>query len=194
MRKPIAIAVAVFLACTIASANPAYAEAPAANSLDAFVATLPAAGAQQVTGVYVPSVFALKVIQQPASMPTYISILRNTVTQYGLASQYGSIGLLAHNYLSGALYSELTIGQQVDIVNGGGTVRQYRVSEIHHYKALSPYDPYSQFIDLDGGGGQLSSTDVFMRMYSGDRVVFQTCMDIGGSPVGGRLFVIATPI
>lgn len=194
MRKTIAIVLAALVVCTFASSTSVYAEAPSADPLAAFVASLPKGDAQQVTGVYVPSVFEFKVMQQPASMPTYISILHNTVTQFGLAAQQGSIGLLAHNYLSGAEFSNLVIGQPVDVVNGDGTVRQFRVAEIHHFKALNPYDPYSQFADLDSGGAQLSSTDVFLRMYGGDRLVFQTCMDINGDPAGGRLFVIATPI
>jgi hypothetical protein len=194
VRKPFAIVLAALVVCAFASSTSVYADVPAADPLNAFVASLPSGSAQHVTGVYVSSDFEFKVMQQPPSMPTYISILRNTVTQYSLAAQYGSIGLLAHNYLSGAQFSDLVVGQQVDIVNGDGTVRQFRVSEIHHYKALSPYDPYSQFVDLDAGGAQLSSTDVFHRMYSGNRVVFQTCMYVDGASVGGRLFVIATPI
>jgi hypothetical protein len=163
--------------------------------LSNFIASLPRGNAQQASGVYVPSVFAYKVVQQPGGMATYISITRNTVTQFALAAQYGTVGLLAHDYLSGALFFNLAVGQEVDVVSGNGTVRSYRVSQIRHFQALNPYDPYSSFIDMDNRGAQLSSTDLFLQMYGGgNKVVFMTCIYANGSPAGGRLFVIATPL
>lgn len=214
MKKHLALAFVALALCTFIASTPAYADSPTTNqsigsgnsassnaggvqlqTLPSFVATLRKTNAQQALGVYVPSVFALKVAQQPANMPTYISITRNTLTQFSLAAQYGTVGLLAHDYLSGALFLNLSNGQEVDLVNGDLSVRPYRISQIRHFQALSPYDPYSSFVDMDNGGAQLSSTDLFLQMYGGgNKVVFMTCLYINGSSAGGRLFAIATPI
>lgn len=214
MKKYLALVLVALALCTFVVSSPAYADSPTTNpavgsgnsassnaggvqlqSLSSFIATLQKTNSHQAIGVYVPSVFALKVVQQPANMPTYISITRNTLTQFGLAAQYGTVGLLAHDYLSGALFFNLANGQEVDLVNGDLSVRSYRVSQIRHFQALSPYDPYSSFVDMDHGGKQLSSTDLFLQMYGGgNKVVFMTCLYVNGSPVGGRLFVIATPM
>jgi len=212
VKKSLALMLVALALCTVIASTPAYADSPTTNSsigisassnaggvqlqsLPSFVTSLRKTNAQQAIGVYVPSVFALKVVQQPANMPTYISITRNTLTQFGLAAQYGTVGLLAHDYLSGALFFNLAPGQEVDLVNGDLSVRAYRVSQVRHFQALSPYDPYSSFIDMDYGGAQLSSTDLFLQMYgSGNKVVFMTCLYMNGSSAGGRLFVIATPI
>jgi hypothetical protein len=213
VKKVSALSLAVFVLSVFAFSTSAYADSPtlgptgfgsSASSnagaiqlqpLSSFITSLPRGNAQQTTGVYVPSVFAYKVMQQPGGMATYISITRNTVTQFALAAQYGTVGLLAHDYLSGALFYNLAIGQEVDIVNGNGAVRSYRVAQIRHFQALNPYDPYSSFVDMDNRGAQLSSTDLFLQMYGGgNKVVFMTCIYMNGSPAGGRLFVIATPV
>jgi hypothetical protein len=48
-------------------------------------------------GVYVPDVLALPVAQQPLDRPYFVSSRDGETTQFGMASQYGNIGLLAHN-------------------------------------------------------------------------------------------------
>lgn len=145
--------------------------------------------------MYVPGVLALPVRQQPARKPTYVTSARNSVTQFGSAARYRTIGLLAHNYLSGSLFFRLSFGQQVSIIYGDATIRRYVVSSTRRFQALSPNDPYSTFVDLDNRGALLSSTRVFQEIYKrGERVVFQTCIEAEGNPSWGRLFVIATPV
>lgn len=58
-------------------------------------------------GVYVPNVLALPVVQQPADQPYYVSNRDGEATQFSMAARYGNIGLLAHNTLSGRLFSGL---------------------------------------------------------------------------------------
>ncbi|GIV95849.1 MAG: hypothetical protein KatS3mg057_0506 [Herpetosiphonaceae bacterium] len=147
-----------------------------------------------VTGVFVPDTLALRVVQQPADDPTYVSEMPGYATQFMLAEQVGSIGLLAHNYLSGALFFDLQPGQVVSMFYGDGSERRYRVVEIRRFRAMIPNDPYSNFEDLESGA-QLSSTELFYEIYTGvDRVVFQTCISVEHEPSWGRLFVIADPL
>src|SRR5512139_396553 len=63
-------------------------------------------------GVYVQNVLALPVVQQPADQPYYVSSRDGELTQFSLVSRYGNIGLLAHNTLSGSLFSGLAPGQE----------------------------------------------------------------------------------
>jgi hypothetical protein len=165
-------------------------------TLDNFVAVVKNGQAGQVVGVYVPKVLALSVAQQPASKPAYVNTIPGYATQFGLAAQYGTTGLLAHNYLSGALFFNLSTGQEVDVIYGDGSIRRYSILIIRHFRALSPTNPASNFVDLDNNSGvQLSSSDLFYQIYAkGDRVVFQTCITANGNTSWGRLFVIATPI
>jgi hypothetical protein len=163
-------------------------------SLDNFSKAVNMGRSGTVAGVYVNNLFAYKVVQQPAGNVTYVSSLRDTATNFSQAAQYGTIGLLAHNYLAGALFSKLAVGMEVDVVNGDGAVRRFVVSEIARFQAISPNDPYSSFIDLDKGA-QLSSTDLFSKVYmGGNKVVMQTCINADGVSSWGRLFVTATPI
>jgi hypothetical protein len=148
-----------------------------------------------VTGVFVCKMFALDVTQQPANDPVFVSEDTNTATQFRLAANYGTIGLLAHNTHSGSKFFKLTVGQEVDIVYGDGTVRPYVISEIRHFQALNPDSPYTDFVDLDHGGTRFSSTQVFAKFFEdGNRVVFQTCIDAHGKASWGRLFVTAMPV
>ena len=168
-------------------------QATAIPSLDQFSAALNKGQANVVAGVYAPELFALRVVKQVADNPGYVSPMNGTVTQFGMATQYGTTGLLAHNYLSGAYFSKLALGQEIDIVNGDGTIRRYAVTNIRRFQALNPSSPYSNFVDLENSGAQLSSTDLFNQIYAGGKVVFQTCINANGNWSWGRLFVTATP-
>lgn len=48
-----------------------------------------------LSGVYVPNVLALPVIQQPSGNAGYVSNKDDQATQFAMASQFGSVGLLA---------------------------------------------------------------------------------------------------
>jgi len=184
---------------------PVYAEGPADNAVanpgssalptfEQFVASVKNDKAGIAVGVYVPDVLALRVVQQPAGNPGYISTAMDEVTQFGMASQYGVSGLLAHNYLSGVLFDKIAIGKEVRIVLGDGQVEYYVVSAVHRFQALSPYSPNSDFIDLSNGM-KYTAADLFKLVYQGSKhVTFQTCIWDNDNPSWGRLFVIATPM
>jgi len=169
------------------------AEAPA-YPLEAFVLEVSDGEAGVVRGVFAPDTLALRVSQQPESKPMYVSAAPGTATQFRYASYTNVIGLLAHNTVSGALFFNLGLGQEVWIVYGDGSRQIYLVSSIIRYQALQPYNSRSQFLDLDSGK-TISSAQVYDRVYRGEHhLTFQTCIEQDGVATWGRLFVIATPL
>ena len=149
--------------------------------------------ADVLRGVYVNDVLALPIIQQPFANPGYVSNNDGEITQFGMPSQYGNIGLLAHNHLSGQLFSQLTIGQEVRLVYGDGKTQTFVITEVLRYQALQPTSPYSSFRNLNKDE-TLTAEQMFKRVYTGDRhLTFQTCIESNGSNSWGRLFVIAVP-
>jgi hypothetical protein len=144
-------------------------------------------------GVYVPNVLALPVVQQPADQPYYVSNRDGAATQFSMAARYGNIGLLAHNTLSGRLFSGLAAGQEVRLVYSDGRVEYFVIAEILRFQALEPESVTSSFRDLDGNE-ILSAGEMFNRAYVGERrVVFQTCIEAYGKVSWGRLFIVALP-
>jgi hypothetical protein len=116
------------------------------------------------------------------------------VTQFFSASQYGNIGLLAHNYLSGKAFSDLSIGQEVRLDYEDGKSESFVVTEILQYRALQPKDPFSSFQNLNNKDEILSAAQMFERVYAGGRhITFQTCIAKNGNSSWGRLFVLALP-
>jgi hypothetical protein len=159
------------------------------------LATRPAAAdAGIVATVNIPGVAALAVVQQPIGQSSYVAAAGGTVTQFGLAASHGVTGLLAHNYLAGAVFRTLAVGQDIRLSLTGGGERVYRVTRIEQYRALEPLNPRSDFVDLRTGA-VLSVGELFARIYTGaDRVVLQTCIARPENPTWGRLFVIAEPL
>ena len=146
-----------------------------------------------LSGVYVPNVLALPVIQQPSGNTGYVSNKDDQATQFAMASQFGSVGLLAHNYLSGRFFSELAVGQEVRLVYGSGRVEYFVITEILRYQALEPNSQLSSFRSLEHSE-ILSAEQMFKRVYAGERhVTFQTCIAADGIVSWGRLFVVAQP-
>lgn len=144
-------------------------------------------------GVYVPNVLAFPVVQQPAGNAGYVSNNDGQVTQFSMASRYGNVGLLAHNYLSGKTFSQLAVGQEVRLVYGDGKVEYFIVKEVLQYQAMQPNSPWSSFRDLKDDT-VLTAEQMFKRVYAGDRhVTFQTCIYAEGISSWGRLFVVAVP-
>ncbi|KAF0111818.1 MAG: hypothetical protein FD147_620 [Chloroflexi bacterium] len=163
-------------------------------SLKDFSATLRKSDSSLLTGLYIDDVMAVPVLQQPSSNPGYVSSRAESVTQFGLASQYGSIGLLAHNYLSGNDFFNIQSGSLITLVYGDGSVKYYQVSDIRKYQALSPNSQYSNFKNLANPDVTLTSTDLFYETYGlGNVLVLQTCILANGDPSWGRIFIIATP-
>ncbi len=165
-------------------------------SLNQLIASVANQQASQVVGVFVPQKLSLPVFQQPAGDTSYVSTQPNTVTQFAVTNAYGTIGLLAHNFLSGSEFFELNRGDTVYVVYGNGRTEEYVVSRVDRFQALSPTDIYSNFVDLaNPGGANLSSTQVFYREYAnGNQVVFQTCIDSNGDSSWGRLFITADKV
>lgn len=182
--------VALIIVFGILPATPV--NAASTTSLETFAASLNKSDSSQLVGIFVKNVLAVKVVQQ--SSATYVSTSSGTVTQFGMASQYGSIGLLAHNYLSGASFSKLGSGTEIVLVYGDGSTKKYQVSAVKKYQALSPTDPYSNFVNLDNPDATLTSTDVFNETYGSGGLVLQTCISKNGNSSWGRLFVIASPV
>jgi hypothetical protein len=163
-------------------------------SLNSFAASVQNSNPYQLTGIYVQDVMAFPVVQQPSGQAGYVSTQNGAVTQFGLASDYGSIGILAHNYLAGAQFFNITNGSIISLVYGNGHVEYYKVTVVKQYQALSPNSVYSQFINLAQPGVKLSSTDLFYQTYGlGNVLVLQTCILANNDPSWGRQFIIAEP-
>jgi hypothetical protein len=144
-------------------------------------------------GVYVEDVLDLPIVQQPLDQPYYVSDRDGEVTQFSAVSQYGNIGLLAHNNLSGKYFLKLGIGQQVRLRYGSGRVEYFVVEQVLRFQALQPESVSSSFRNLDKEE-TLSAGEMFNRAYTGQRrLVFQTCIEAYGNASWGRLFVVAMP-
>lgn len=188
-HKILSLFVALIITFSFLPATPVHA-ATNTTSVETFAATLKKTDSSQLVGVFVKNVMAVKVVQQ--SSAAYVSSSAGTVTQFGMASQAGSIGLLAHNYLSGGSFSKLGSGTEIILVFGDGSTKKYQVTSIKKYQALSPTDPYSNFVNLDSPDTTLSSSDVFYETYGSGALVLQTCISKNGNSSWGRLFIIAT--
>ena len=148
----------------------------------------------ELRGVYIEGIFELKVIQQPDNNPTYVAPVDNVITQFGPASQLGNVGLLAHERLSGSLFSMLAPGQVVRLIYGDGRIDSFLIVHIYRYQAISPLSPTSDFQNLDKNE-YLTASQLFMKIYGGPRhLTFQTCTVVNGNPAGGRVFVVAEPL
>ena len=164
--------------------------------LSEFIPSVKNPGTAALTGIYIPNNSALSVIQQPASNPAYVSENPETITQFSLATQYGTIGLLAHDFLAGKNFSDLQLNDVVMLVHGNGRMELFQIDEIRKFKALSPLSPYSNFTEYEISDNVLTSTDLFNLTYGkGDgRVVFQTCISTPEQSSWGRIFVMGHKI
>jgi hypothetical protein len=164
----------------------------APNTFEEFVASVTNGYARLVTGVFVPDVLALPVLQQPNGNPAHITTKENAATQFGIASDYGAIGILAHNFLAGEQFVQLKKGMKVYVVYGDGSYKSFVVDKIRHFQALQPNSPRSNFLDLDNSNAQLSADQLFHQTYGqSGSVVLQTCIEDNGINTWGRLIIIA---
>jgi hypothetical protein len=164
-------------------------------SLREFIPTIINGNPRQLVGVFIDDTLALHVVQQPSSNPGFVSSEPDVVTEFSLAAQYGTTGLLAHNTAAGEYFAEITTGRRIVLVYGNGSLKYFRVNQIRQFQALSPNSPYSNFADLDAPEKTLSVETLFYQIYQGDgNLVFQTCIERDGQASWGRLFVIAEPI
>jgi hypothetical protein len=184
--------VAAYLPYTV-SAAPLTDTAPLPD-LSSFTLSIQNGNASLLRGVYVDGLFALPIVQQPTYNAAYVSTIDNTVTQFGLASQFENIGFLAHNYLSGQYFFQLMPGMLIRLIYGDGQIEYFIVTNIYRYRATSPYSVYSDFVDLDTQE-YLTGSALFTKVYMGpSHVTFQTCISQNGNSSWGRLFVIAEPV
>lgn len=161
--------------------------------LDEFVGQVTNGQAGELRGIYIPDILATRVVQQPAKNYEFVSPRQNTVTEFGLASQFGSTGLLAHNYLAGERFFLLKENQKFYLIYGDGQVSAFVVTEILRYKALQPTSTSSKFVGLENDD-LLTASELFSKVYNRKgEVVFQTCIEAEGNLLWGRLFVIAEP-
>jgi hypothetical protein len=147
-----------------------------------------------VTGITLPGIFSYSIVNQPQGQPGFVSSAPNTLTKFQLVERYRSIGLLAHNYLAGDQFYGINIGDILTLEMNNGATRKYRVIAIKQYQALSPYSPYSEFINLSSGDS-ITASALFTEIYgSQGKLVLQTCIERNGVEAWGRYFVISEPV
>lgn len=163
-------------------------------TLTSFRETVRDGNANALRGIYVPNVMAYPVVQQPMGYPGYVSEEAGTVTQFSIATEVGNIGLLAHNHLAGADFSQLKQGDIITLVYGNGETKQFLVEDILQFQALSPLSPYSNFKNLENGD-VLTAEQLFNNVYRGEfHLTLQTCIEKDSNLSWGRLFIIAKPV
>jgi hypothetical protein len=162
--------------------------------LQNFVLSVANGDSEAVVGIYVPGVLALPVGQQPKGNAGFVTRERNMTTQFDMPKRYGTVGILAHNYLAGDQFYGIEMDQYAIVVFGDGRMEYYVVSDIQKYEALSPNSTYSDFINLDNRDEHLTASQLFGRIYGAEnRLVFQTCIAAYGDASWGRIFIIAQP-
>ncbi|MBE0697442.1 MAG: hypothetical protein IH586_11015, partial [Anaerolineaceae bacterium] len=157
---------------------------PVFSGLGEFATTVLNNSPDEVVGIFVEDLFALPVAQQPKDQPAFVSSEDNLVTQFSMPNQYGVIGLLAHNYLSGKLFFDLRPGDEVVVIYGDGHSELYHITHSEQFQALNPLSPFSEFIDITNPSNKkLSSAALFNHIYTTpNNLVFQTCIDANGDP------------
>lgn len=144
-----------------------------------------------ILGISSPGTFSYTIVNQPQGNAGFVSYDPDSLTKFQLAEKYGSIGLLAHNYLAGHQFFLIDIGDRLVLEMNNGSSRDYHVISIKKYQALNPYSPYSEFIDLSNNE-RITASKLFMDTYgSGNKLILQTCIEQNGVDAWGRLFVIA---
>ena len=150
--------------------------------------------ANTLSSVHFEDSLVIPVVQQPGGQPNFVSKNGGEITQFSSASDYGNIGLLAHNFLSGKSFFRLIVGEEIDLIYDDGTIETFVVSQILKYEALDSKSPFSSFRNLNNQDEVLSAQQMFERAYGGDHhITFQTCIAKYGNASWGRLFVMAVP-
>jgi hypothetical protein len=163
-------------------------------TLPSFIESIKDGNAGTLRGIYVEGLIAFPIVQQPYGNPGFVSNTDSVVTQFSIATEVGNIGLLAHNHLAGATFSQLKQGDTIVLIYGDGHTQGFVVEGFQQYKATDPLSPYSYFKDLSSDT-TLSALDLFNKVYRGDyHLTLQTCIENEGNLSWGRLFIIAKPI
>jgi hypothetical protein len=152
-------------------------------------------GRENVVGfLYLNDFLVLKIGKQPARNSNFVTLLPDFVTEYHTALNYGTIGLLAHNYLAGQYFFKILPGQEIELVFGNYRKESFVVTQIEKFQAVSPNSSSSDFIDL-ATGDYLTVSQLFRKMYANQtgHLVLQTCIYADQNLTWGRLFIIAEP-
>ena len=188
-----------FVPTRIALTGRSYSETSLASSpaalpkLKSFIANVKN-GHSDPTGIYVSGNFAFNIMQQPANNAAFVSTQPDALTQFRMALQYNTIGLLGHDYLAGASFFKLKMNQDIVLVKGDGSLKYFRIFAIKRYQALTPTSPYSSFVDLDSNA-RLSAEGLFYKIYGeGNALVLQTCISTETVSSWGRIFILARPV
>jgi hypothetical protein len=175
---------------------PAFAKAGETSlpELSTFLQTVSNGEANQLRGVFVPGIMAVQVVEQGENGAGYISREEETLTRFGMADAFGTVGLLAHNHLAGKYFASLKPGQIVYLIYGNSQVNAYMITQVLSFQANEPYNPYGTFRNLETGT-ESSAEELFRQVYTGSfHITLQTCIAQGDQPSWGRLFVIAIPL
>jgi len=141
----LALDISLFLHLNLSSTPGKVGHTPREVSSASFSKTVEIAEGRTLSGIYVENALALPVVQQPEGNAAYVSTRNGEITQFSTVSQYGNIGLLAHNYLSGKSFLQLTVGQEVRLVFDDGQTEYFVVAEILRYQALEPLQFLQEF-------------------------------------------------
>lgn len=164
-------------------------------TLDQFAQSVKNGQRNAVVGIYVPGVLALPVGQQPKGNAGFVTREPHQATQFGLAGQYGTVGILAHNDLAGTEFTQIKLDEYAIVIYGDGHEDYYLIDDIQKYQALTPTSTFSDFVNLDGSNEHLNAAQLFSRIYGiGGRLVFQTCLEAQGNASWGRIFIIGKPV
>jgi hypothetical protein len=145
--------------------------------------------------LYIDNLITLQIVQQPAGNSNFVTQSSNSVTEFKTASIYGTVGLLAHNYLAGQYFSQISPGQEIVLVYEDNSTRSFVVTDIQRYQALVPNSPSSDFTDIITRE-TFTASQLFKKVYKNQtgNLVLQTCIDAYQNPSWGRLFIIAEPV
>lgn len=149
--------------------------------------------AKKINSIAVEGRFSFSVVEQPYNNAGFVSSKENTVTRFRMADRYGSTGFLAHNYLAGAEFLSMKVGDRIDLMIENEGRQSFWVFSVRKFQATSPWSAYSDFVDLESGQ-VYSASELFMNFYGqDDLVVLQTCLEKDGNKSWGRIFILAYP-
>ena len=155
-------------------------------SFHSFVQTV-ADGDPTVRGVYIPEVMALEVVQQPKDQPAFVSIEPKAATQFQMASTFGTIGLLAHNFLAGRYFDDVQSSAtrsrlSMEMVR----IEEYQISSILQFQALDTTNTRTDFVDTCHPIKRITAEELFNLVYGGKpHLTLQTCIAKGQHPSPG---------
>lgn len=112
--------------------------------------------------ILAPGLFSVRVVSQNGNS-NFVYPKMGYATQFQDAGWYGTIGILAHDYASGAAFYGLTPGKPVFLIYPGGRVEQWRIVDAFYYYPSA----------------QVTPGMMFDRVYRNGGLVFQTCKGSG---------------